>query len=185
MRKTVKRIVELARDLKAKVVVGKFSSKVKDKMEGNKTAKLRHRIHQWSVIKFVDMLKTQPIDVDEVSESYTSSISPFNDEKLKKRKQVVEKVIRVFNPYLMTGSAHEGGGVKVLKVNARYLEGGEVLLERDSIAPLNIARKVDGRVLVFPSTSLNDLRVTVYDPLRGVPVAELEVIKSKEKLRHG
>jgi len=30
----------------------------------------------------------------------------------------------------MTGSAHEGGGVKVLKVNARYLEGGEVLLER-------------------------------------------------------
>jgi IS605 OrfB family transposase len=102
LRKTVKRIVELARDLKAKVVVGKFSSKVKDKMEGNKTAKLRHRIHQWSVIKFVDMLKTQPIDVDEVSESYTSSISPFNDEKLKKRKQVVEKVIRVFNPYLMT-----------------------------------------------------------------------------------
>jgi hypothetical protein len=70
-------------------------------------------------------------------------------------------------------------------VNARYLEGGEVLLERDSIAPLNIARKVDGRVLVFPSTSLNDLRVTVYDPLRGVPVVELKVIKSKDKLRHG
>ena len=50
----------------------------------------------------------------------------------------------------MTGSAHEGGGVKVLKVNARYLESGEVLLERDSVAPLNLARKVDGRVLVFP-----------------------------------
>ncbi|MDT7862429.1 MAG: transposase, partial [Saccharolobus sp.] len=49
----------------------------------------------------------------------------------------------------------------------------------------NLARKVDGRVLVFPSTSPNDLRVTVYDPLRGVPVAELKVIKSKEKLRHG
>jgi hypothetical protein len=55
----------------------------------------------------------------------------------------------------MTGTAHEGGGVKVLKVNARYLESGEVLLERDSIAPLNIARKVDGRVVVFPSTSPN------------------------------
>ena len=185
LRKTVKRIVELARDLKAKVVVGKFSSRSKEKMEGNKSSKLRHRIHQWSVIKFVDMLKTQAIDVEEVSESYTSSINPFNGEKLKKRKQIVEKVVKVLNPYLMTGSAHEGGGVKVLKVNARYLEGGEVLLERDSIAPLNIARKVDGRVLVFPSTSLNDLRVTVYDPLRGVPVAELEVIKSKEKLRHG
>jgi len=44
---------------------------------------------------------------------------------------------------------------------------------------------VDGRVVAFPSTSPNELRVTVYDPLRGVPVAELEVIKSKEKLRHG
>jgi len=40
-------------------------------------------------------------------------------------------------------------------VNARYLEGGEVLLERDSIAPLNLVRKVDGRVVVFPSTSPN------------------------------
>ncbi|MFP3234717.1 MAG: IS200/IS605 family accessory protein TnpB-related protein [Sulfolobaceae archaeon] len=185
LRKTVKRITELARSLKAKVVVGKFSSKVKDKMESNKNDKLRHRIHQWGVVKFVDMLKTQPIDVEEVSESYTSSINPFNGEKLRKRKQVVERVIKIFNPYLMTGSAHEGGGVKLLKVNARYLEGGEVLLERDSIAPLNIARKVDGRVVVFPSTSSNDLRVTVYDPLRGVPVAELKVIKSKEKLRHG
>jgi len=180
LRKTVKRITELARSLSAKVVVGKFSSKVKEKMEGNKTAKLRHRIHQWSVIKFVDMLKIQPIDVEEVSESYTSSINPFNGEKLKKRKQIVERVIKVFNPYLMTGTAHEGGGIRVFKVNARYLEGGEVLLERDSIAPLNIARKVDGRVLVFPSTSPKDLRVTVYDPLRGVPVVELE-----DKLRHG
>ncbi|WP_048087471.1 IS200/IS605 family accessory protein TnpB-related protein [Metallosphaera yellowstonensis] len=185
LRKTVKRVVELARDLKAKVIVGKFSSRSKEKMEGNKTAKLRHRIHQWSVVKFLEMLKTQPIDVAEVSESYTSSINPFNGEKLKKRKQVVEKVIKVLNPYLMTGTAHEGGGVKVLKVNARYLESGEVLLERDSIAPLNLARKVDGRVVVFPSTSPNELRVTLYDPLRGVPVVELEVIKSKEKLRHG
>ena len=42
-------------------------------------------------------------------------------------------------------------------------------------------KSVDGRVVVFPSTSPKDLRVNVYDPLRGVPVAELEVIKSKEK----
>ncbi|QXJ31794.1 hypothetical protein J5U21_01445 [Saccharolobus shibatae] len=43
---------------------------------------------------------------------------------------------------------------------------------------------MDVRVMVFPSTSPNELRVTVYDPLRSVPV-ELEVIKSKDKLRHG
>jgi len=115
------------------------------------------------------MLKTQPIDVDEVSDSYTSSTNPFNGEKLKKREQIVERVIKVFNPYLMTGTAHEGGEIKVFKVNARYLESGEVLLERDSIAPLNLARKVDGRVVAFPSTSPNELRVKVYDSLREVP----------------
>jgi hypothetical protein len=43
---------------------------------------------------------------------------------------------------------------------------------------------VDGRVVVFPSTSPNELRVTVYDPLRGVPVAELEVRKSSATGKH-
>ena len=55
----------------------------------------------------------------------------------------------------MTGTAHDGGGVKVLKVDARYLESGEVLLERDSIASLNLVRKVDGRVVAFSSTGPN------------------------------
>ncbi|MFP3203283.1 MAG: hypothetical protein RXR43_14020 [Sulfolobus sp.] len=41
-------------------------------------------------------------------------------------------------------------------------------------------KSVDGRVVVFPST-----RVNVYDPLSRVPVVELKVIKSKDKLRHG
>nr|WP_245544528.1 hypothetical protein [Metallosphaera yellowstonensis] len=41
-----------------------------------------------------------------------------------------------------------------------------------------------GWVLKFPSTNPNDLRVTVYDPLGGVPVAYLEVVK-EGKLRHG
>jgi IS605 OrfB family transposase len=115
LRKTVKRITELARDLKAKVVVGKFSSRSKERMESNKNDKLRHRIHQWSVVKFVEMLKTQPIDVDEVSESYTSSINPFDGKRLRKGKQVVEKVVKVFNPHLMTGTAHEGGGIRVFQ----------------------------------------------------------------------
>ncbi len=56
----------------------------------------------------------------------------------------------------MTGAAHEGG-----------------------------SEKPDGRVVVFPSTSPNDLRVTVYDPLRGVPVVELEVIKNKKSYAMG
>jgi putative transposase len=184
LRKTVKRIFELANELKAKVIVGKFSFKAKDRMEGNKDSRLRHRIHQWSVVKFSEMLKTQPVDVEEFSEAYTSSINPFDGKKLRKGKQIKEMITKVFNPYLMTGTAHEGGGIRVLKVNARYLESNQGLLERDSVAPLNLARKVDGRVVMFPSTSPNDLRVTVYDPSAGVPVAELEVIK-EDKLRHG
>ncbi|QXJ35581.1 hypothetical protein J5U22_02128 [Saccharolobus shibatae] len=38
---------------------------------------------------------------------------------------------------------------------------------------------------MFSSTSPNDLRVKVYDPLRGVLVEELKIIKGKHKLRHG
>jgi len=38
--------------------------------------------------------------------------------------------------------------------------------------------------VVFPSTSPNELRVTVYDPLRGVPVAELEVRGSYATGKH-
>jgi len=56
LRKTVKRIVDLARDLKAKVIIGKFSSKAKDRMESDKDSRLRHRIHQWSVVRFVEMV---------------------------------------------------------------------------------------------------------------------------------
>jgi len=37
---------------------------------------------------------------------------------------------------------------------------------------------------VFPSTSPKDLRVKVYDPLRGVPVAELKVRKSYATGKH-
>ncbi|MEJ2775834.1 hypothetical protein WIW90_06355 [Sulfolobaceae archaeon RB850M] len=44
--------------------------------------------------------------------------------------------------------------------------------------------KVDGRVVVFPSTSPNELRVNVYDPLRGVPVVELKVRKSYTTGKH-
>jgi hypothetical protein len=46
------------------------------------------------------------------------------------------------------------------------------------------SEKLDGRVMVFPSTSPNELRVTVYDPLGGVPVVELEVIKSYATGKH-
>ena len=46
-------------------------------------------------------------------------------------------------------------------------------------------KSVDGRVLKFPSTSPNELRVTLYDPLRGVPVVELEVIKVRKSYATG
>jgi len=39
------------------------------------------------------------------------------------------------------------------------------------------SEKLDGRVLKFPSTSPNDLGVTVYEPSAEVPVAELKRLK--------
>jgi hypothetical protein len=43
---------------------------------------------------------------------------------------------------------------------------------------VGVTKGVDGRVVVFPSTSPNDLRVTAYDPLkRGARGG----IRSKEK----
>ncbi|MEJ2778616.1 hypothetical protein [Stygiolobus sp. RP850M] len=44
---------------------------------------------------------------------------------------------------------------------------------------------MDGRIVAFPSTSPNELRVTVCYPLRGTPMAELKVIKSKESYTTG
>nr|WP_237702669.1 hypothetical protein [Sulfolobus islandicus] len=37
------------------------------------------------------------------------------------------------------------------------------------------SESANGRVVAFPSTSPNDLRVSLYDTLKGVPMAELEV----------
>lgn len=82
LREAVKRIAMLARILKAKIIVGKFSLKAKDRMEGDKDSRLRHRIHQWGVAEFVEMLKNQPIGVVEVSEAYTSPNNPFNGERV-------------------------------------------------------------------------------------------------------
>jgi hypothetical protein len=48
-----------------------------------------------------------------------------------------------------------------------------------------IDKSVDGRIVMFPSTSPNELRVTVYYPSRGVSVVELEVVRGKEKIPHG
>jgi hypothetical protein len=49
----------------------------------------------------------------EVSETYTSSINQFNSERLNKGKQIIERIVRAFNPYLMTGSAHKGGVLRL------------------------------------------------------------------------
>jgi len=69
-------------------------------------------------------------------------------------KQIVEKVVRVFNPLLDDRHCSRGwGGIRVFKVTARYLESKQDLLERDSIAPFNIMKKADGRVVAFSNKS--------------------------------
>ncbi len=70
-----------ARDLKAKIIVGKFSSKAKDRMGSDKSSRLKHRIRQWSVVKLMELLKSQPVDFMKVSEAHKSSVNPFTNKK--------------------------------------------------------------------------------------------------------
>ena len=52
----------------------------------------------------------------------------------------------------------------------------DVLPTDDGHCPRGLGgEKSDGRVLVFPSTSPKDLRVNVYDPLRGRSVINLSL----------
>uniref|UniRef100_A0A7J2U324 Uncharacterized protein n=1 Tax=Ignisphaera aggregans TaxID=334771 RepID=A0A7J2U324_9CREN len=52
----------------AVVVVGNINEKAKEKVERGANNKLRHRIHQWSVKKLIELLDVKPIHIVKVSE---------------------------------------------------------------------------------------------------------------------
>jgi len=156
LRKTAKFIENLAVESRAVVVVSNIDEKAKERMEKNSSSKLRHRIHQWSVKKLIELLDEKPVHVVKVSERGTSSRDPFTGKRIKK-----------FEP-LVTRTAVKG--VKRMKVMKTVLRVAKVygrVLERDVVGAVNIGLKYlnsDGSPVALGSTGAHEVRVKLVIP---------------------
>ncbi len=65
------------------VVIGNLDWKAKEDMERNKSAKLRHRIHRWSVSTPIKLLEENPLHIAKISEKGSSSTDPLTRSKVK------------------------------------------------------------------------------------------------------
>jgi IS605 OrfB family transposase len=61
-------IEDLARENNAVVVIGDIDGDDKERMERDRGRRLRHRIHQWSIARLIELLEDRPIHVVRVSE---------------------------------------------------------------------------------------------------------------------
>jgi IS605 OrfB family transposase len=158
LRKTAKFVERLAVENRAIVVVGNINEKAKKRMEdaGNK---LRHRIHQWSVKKLIELLDEKPIHVVKVSEKGTSSRDPFTDKKIKR-----------FEPLMIRTAVKGFKRVKLVKIVLRIAKIGERALERDVVGAINIGLKYlnsDGSPMALGSTGAHEVRMKLVIPHRG------------------
>jgi IS605 OrfB family transposase len=101
------------------VVVGNIDEKAKESMEEDANSKLRHRIHQWSVKKLIELLDEKPIHVVKVSERGTSSRDPFTGRR-----------VRGFEPLVIRTAVKGLKRVKVMRVVLRIAKVGGRVLER-------------------------------------------------------
>ncbi len=170
--KTAKIIEETARRNDAVVVIGNVH-KGKRKLV-NKVSKstLRHRIHQWSVTKLVEVLNSRPLHIVEVPEAYTSSIDPFTG-----------KPIRRYTPSMTRLAVRGRKRIKVIKIQLRLAKlGNGLALDRDVIGAINIGLRYlssDGRAVALPSTEPHAARAKPMNPHQGpTPPTELEIIKT-------
>ena len=121
LRKTAKFIEKLAVENGAVVVVGNIDEKAKERMEEDAISKLRHRIHQWSVKKLIELLDEKPIHVVKVSERGTSSRDPFTGRRVKR-----------FGPLVIRSAVKGLKRVKVMKIVLRVAKVSGGLLKETS-----------------------------------------------------
>ena len=170
--KTARIIGQLAVQNDAIVVVGKVHKGKKKIVEKTRKNTLRHRIHQWSVAKLVEVLNSKPLHIVEVSEAYTSSTNPFTS-----------KPIRRYTPSMTRIAVRGRKRIRVIRVQLRLgrLHNGMVL-DRDVIGAINIGLKYfssDGRRMAFSSTGPHEVRVKLMSPHQGpTPLTELKVLKT-------
>jgi IS605 OrfB family transposase len=176
LRKTAKLIGSLAIENRAVVVVGNIDEKAKERMEEDASSRLRHRIHQWSVRKLVELLDEKSIHVVKVSESGTSSRDPFTGRR-----------IRSFESLMIRTAVKGLKRVKVVKVTLRvaWVNGG--VLERDVVGAVNIGLRYlnsDGSPVALGSTGTHEVWVMLVNPHRGAtPLTGLQIFTNTVKYR--
>jgi IS605 OrfB family transposase len=176
LRKTAKLIGSLAIENRAVVVVGNINEKAKERMEEDASSRLRHRIHQWSVRKLVELLDEKPIHVVKVSERGTSSRDPFTGRR-----------IRSFESLMIRTAVKGLKRVKVVKVTLRvaWVNGG--VLERDVVGAVNIGLRYlnsDGSPVALGSTGVHEVWVKLVNPHRGpTPLTEIQVFANTIRYR--
>ena len=176
LRKTARFIEKLAHENKALVMIGNINGKAKERMEEGKSAKLRHRVHQWSASTLVKLLEGKPIYVAKVSERDSSTTDPFTGVKIGNYTS------------LMIRCAVKGvKKVKVLKTILRVAKANGRILERDAVGAINIGLRYltsDGSPVALGSTGAHGVRVKLVNPHRGpTPLTELQVFTDTIKYR--
>ena len=73
--KTARILENIAVKNNAIIVISEVFKGKKKIEEKTHSDRLRHRKHQWSVVKLVELLENKPVYVDTVNEAYTSSIN--------------------------------------------------------------------------------------------------------------
>jgi IS605 OrfB family transposase len=176
LRKTANFIERLAIENKAITVVGSINEKAKEKMERGASSKLRHRIHQWSVKKLIDLLDEKPIHIVKVSERGTSSRDPFTDRRIKK-----------FEPLMIRTAVKSPRRIKVMKIVLRVAKVSGRALERDVIGAINIGLRYlnsDGSPVTLGTTGAHGVWVKLMNPHRGpTPLTEIQVFTNTIKYR--
>ncbi|ACL11285.1 hypothetical protein DKAM_0959 [Desulfurococcus amylolyticus 1221n] len=95
-------------------------------VEKTKKNNLKHRLHQWSIVRLVEVLNSEPVHVVEVSEAYPASRDPFTG-----------KPIARYTPSVIRIAVRGWKRVKVAKVLLRLARlGNGLTLDRDVILEL-------------------------------------------------
>jgi IS605 OrfB family transposase len=159
LKKTARFVEDLTIENRAVIVIGNINEKAKEKMEKSVGNKLRHRIHQWSVKKLIELLDEKPVHVVKVSEKGTSSRDPFTG-----------LIINKYRPLMIRTAVKGLERVKAMKIVLRVTKVCGRALERDVVGAVNIGLKYlnsDGSPMALGSTGAHGVRVKLVIPHRS------------------
>jgi len=177
LRKTARRIVELAQRYDAVVVIGDVSNHKRRIVERRWWSALRHRLHQWSVSTLTKLLQDSPIHVEPVDERGTSSLDPFSGRRVQRWLSSVTRVA--------ARGGHRHVRIKVYKLRLRLGLVDGYVVERDFAGAINIGAKwlrkhglhPDVRGVAFPANGAHEAPVTRVSGGRGAnPTPKAPVI---------